>query len=587
MMTVTSLGLDALKSLYDEGVTVEYVMGQVLRRVEAYDDPAVWITRASPEKILEQARALDALSHLEKVKLPLFGIPFAVKDNIDVAGLPTTAACPAFSYQPERSASVVERLVTAGAIVIGKTNLDQFATGLNGTRSPYGAPRSVFNREYVSGGSSSGSAVSVAAGLVSFSLGTDTAGSGRVPAAFNNIVGLKPSKGLISTRGVVPACRSLDCVSIFGLTVDDTLKVTSAATGFDPEDIFSRNKAAPSPIHHGRIAIPPASHITENCDAETVRFFALSVERMKALGFEVCEIDYAPFAQTAALLYEGPWVSERTAAVGKFIETHSEDIFPVVRDIISGGLNRTAIEGFEASYRLAALKRQTDALLEGFDALLLPTAPTTYSVEDMEADPVAHNSYLGVYTNFMNLLDMAGIAIPAGIKANGLPCGVTLAGPAFSEEQICKIASLLEAALNLKPGAPYIPDKDYFSIVVVGAHMSGLPLNHELTSRGGVLLEKGTTAPTYSLYALPGGPPFRPGLVHNEKGAAIEIELWSLPARHVGSFMTGVPSPLCIGTLELSDGKKVKGFLCEPHGLEGATDITGFGGWRAYLTGKK
>ncbi|MDE1172223.1 MAG: allophanate hydrolase [Parvibaculaceae bacterium] len=585
-MTTTSLALPELRTRYAEGISVEQVMTGLLARIDAYEDGAVWIARVSPEKLLERARALDTLPHVEKVKLALFGVPFAVKDNIDVAGLPTTAACPAFAYRPERSATVIERLEAAGAIVLGKTNLDQFATGLNGTRSPHGAPRSVFNKDYISGGSSSGSSVAVAAGLASFSLGTDTAGSGRVPAAFNNIVGLKPTRGLLSTRGVVPACRSLDCVSVFALTVDDALSVTSVAAGFDAEDPFSRAAIARPDTPNRRIAMPPAAHINDNCDPETARLFFSSVDLLGQLGFEMSEIDYAPFAETAALLYEGPWVAERTAAVGGFVEAHPDAINPVVRTIVEGGKGRSAAEGFEASYRLAALHRQAHALLDGFDAMLVPTAPAIFTVAQMEADPIALNSRLGLYTNFMNLLDLSGIAIPAGFGADGLPVGITLAGQAFDEEKLGDIARLFAAALSIEPGGPLAQKEECLEIVAVGAHMSGLPLNRELTARGATLVEAGKTAPHYRLYALPGGPPARPGLLRHADGVAIAIEVWSMPLRHFGSFMAGIPAPLCIGTVELASGRKVKGFLCEPYGLEGATDVSGFGGWRNYLASK-
>lgn len=582
-MTTTSLDLPELRARYAEGISVEQVMTGLLARIDAYEDDAVWIARFSLEKILERARALDALPHVKKVKLALFGVPFAVKDNIDVAGLPTTAACPAFAYNPERSAAVIERLEAAGAIVLGKTNLNQFATGLNGTRSPHGAPRSVFNKDYISGGSSSGSSVAVAAGLASFSLGTDTAGSGRVPAAFNNIVGLKPTKGLLSTRGVVPACRSLDCVSVFALTVNDALSVTRVAAGFDAEDPFSRASIARPDMQYRRIAMPPASHISSNCDPETARLFFSSVDLLGQLGFEVSEIDYAPFAETAALLYEGPWVAERTAAVGSFVEAHPDAINPVVRTIVEGGKSRNAIEGFEASYRLAALHRQAHALLDGFDAMLVPTAPATFTVAQMEADPIALNSRLGLYTNFMNLLDLSGIAFPAGFGNDGLPVGITLAGKAFDEEKLADIGRLFAAALSIAPGGPLAQEEARLEIVAVGAHMSGLPLNRELTARGATLVEKGMTAPHYRLYALPGGPPARPGLLRHADGVAIAIEVWSMPLRHFGSFMAGIPAPLCIGTVELASGRKVKGFLCEPYGLEGALDVSNFGGWRHYL----
>ncbi|MFZ3033884.1 MAG: allophanate hydrolase [Parvibaculum sp.] len=590
-----SLSLASLKAAYAEGVRVEDVIVEVLRRVEAYGDPAVWIARIDAEVLLEQARKLDGLSREARGQLALFGVPFAVKDNIDVAGLPTTAACPAYAYSPHENAEVVRHLVSAGALVIGKTNLDQFATGLVGTRSPHGAPRSVFNSDYISGGSSSGSAVAVAAGLVSFSLGTDTAGSGRVPAAFNNIVGLKPSRGLLSTRGVVPACRSLDCVSIFALNTEDAGVVFHQAAVFDPQDPYSRALMPADPVIAGApftFAAPRAADLAFFGDNEAERLFNEAITRLEDLGGHALRIDFAPFREIAALLYDGPWVAERTAAVGRFVETHQKQVDPTVGGIIMGGRSRSAVETFEAFHKLQGLMRKISLIMTGIDMLVVPTAPTTYRVAEVMADPVRLNSRLGTYTNFMNLADLSGIAVPAGVGANGLPFGITLAAPAFREARLMELGARVHTALGLPAGGPQLQvkaeDAAFIELAVVGAHMGGLPLNHELTSRGGMFVERTKTAAAYRFYALAGGPPFRPGLVRVETGgASIELEVWRLPRAAFGDFMVGVPAPLCIGTLELVSGRKVKGFLCESSGLEGAEEITSFGGWRRFMASKQ
>ena len=585
-----SFSIAALRASFARGLRARDVALEALTRADAYGDPAVWISRLPPEDVMARAHSLDALPHDEKMRLALFGLPFAVKDNIDCAGLPTTAACPAYAYEPGTNAPAVQRLLDAGAILIGKTNLDQFATGLVGTRSPHGAPRSVFNADYVSGGSSSGSAVAVAAGLVSFALGTDTAGSGRVPAAFNNIVGLKPSRGLLSTRGVVPACRSLDCVSIFALDASDAETVFRQAAVFDVDDPYARTRLADSPFVPASgftFAVPRPGDLVFFGDGEAERIFAEAVRRLENIGGRARRIDFRLFREAAALLYEGPWVAERMVAVGDFIEAHEAETDPTVREIVLGGRTRKATEVYEAQHRLQALLRQCMALFSEIDVLVVPTAPTIYRVAEVEAEPVKLNSRLGTYTNFMNLLDLAGLAVPAGIGANGLPYGITLAAPAFSETRLVEIGARFYAALGIAPGAPFLApaeaDQGCMEIVVVGAHMTGLPLNHELTSRGGMFVERTKTAPCYRFYALAGGPPYRPGLVRSEDGAPIEVEVWRLPLGAMGSFLAGVPQPLAIGTLDLANGRKAKGFLCETSGLAGAEDITDFGGWRAYL----
>jgi len=573
-MSHERLSINKLHRDYAAGTaTPVSVIEQVLARVDAYDDPAVWIYRVPAETVRERARALmaDPTAHL----LPLYGIPFAVKDNIDVAGLSTTAACPAFAYTPEHSATVVDRLLAAGAILIGKTNLDQFATGLVGTRSPHGAPRSVFNKAYISGGSSSGSAVAVAAGLVAFALGTDTAGSGRVPAAFNNLVGLKPTKGLISTSGVVPACRSLDCVSIFAEDVAGALWVLDVAAGFDASDPYSRKDSPVSlpAVQKLRVGVLNPEDQEFFGDSEAARLYHVSIERLIELGAEPVPFDFAPFRSVAALLYEGPWVAERLAAIQSFFAAHAAEIDPVVRQIIGGADGRSAVEAFQAEYRLRALAREAAACWSQFDVMLLPTTPTIYTVDEIAADRIGNNSRLGLYTNFVNLLDYAAIAIPAGFRDNGLPAGVTLIGPAFCDQDLASVAAKM-------------PDHR-IEIVVAGAHLSGLPLNHELTSLGGRLVRTTRTASHYRLMALAATNPPKPGLVATPgfSGPGIEVEIWSLTPENFGRFVQGIPAPMGIGKVTLADGSVIPGFMCEAFALEGSKDITEFGGWRAYLDG--
>lgn len=553
----------------------------------------------------ELAPYLERLAAGDPKGLPLYGIPFAIKDNIDLLGAPTTAACPAFAYVPERSAQVVERLIAAGAIPIGKTNLDQFATGLVGTRSPFGATPNAFDPAYIAGGSSSGSAVAVAQGLVSFSLGTDTAGSGRVPAAFNNLIGIKPTRGLVSTAGVVPACRTLDCVSVFTLDVADAEAVMAVAAHFDGSDPYAR-KAAP-PVKGGRSGDGPFRFGVPDSlqffgDRESERLFEGAVERLRDLGGEPVGLDFAPFAEAARLLYEGPWVAERYAAIEDFIERQPEALLEVTRRIIAPAVQARAVDAFKAQYRLAGLKRRADAAMAGLDCVLAPTAPTIYRIAEVESDPIALNSRLGTYTNFMNLLDLAAVAVPAGFRADGLPFGVTLFGPAFHDTVLAGLADRLHRAQDLPLGATGRPlpstrssdasaatsrapsaEPRRLSLVVCGAHLSGLPLNHQLTERGGRLLRATSTAPHYRLYVLPGGLPERPGLIRQpEGGEAIEVEVWSLPLVEVGGFLARIPAPLGLASVELADGSSEKGFICEGFAVQGALDITRLGGWRAY-----
>lgn len=585
-----SLDIGNLTALYEaKKITPEAVIDEIYARIQAKGVRPDWITLVDKEAAKDRARRIT--------QGPLYGIPFAVKDNIDVAGLPTTCACPAFAYTPERSATVVQRLEAAGAILIGKTNLDQFATGLNGTRSPYGIPASVFDPEYISGGSSSGSAVVVAGGLVSFSLGTDTAGSGRVPAAFNNIVGLKPTKGLISTRGVVPACKSQDVVSIFALTVADAARVAETAIGFDKDDCFSRADAPPFTVESvGRplkVGVPnsPLSFFE---DSEYRRLYLHTIDRLAGLGVEITPFNYTPFRDTAAMLYDGPWVAERLFATEDLAE---HDLNPVVADIVRGGKAKTALQTFESMYRLAELRRAADAEWKRMDVMVLPTAGTTYKIADMLADPVRLNSNLGAYTNFVNLLDLSALAVPAGFREDGIPFGVTLIGRAFADGKLATIGDAVHRALlDAKLGATDAAlgdtmrvavrpaKKKTVQVAVVGAHLSGQPLNSQLTERDAIFRETSRTAAGYRLYSLPGTTPPKPGLVYEGTGpGAIEVEIWEMDDAAFGSFVALIPAPLGIGTLVLEDGRRVKGFLCESHATVGAEDITNFGGWRAWL----
>ncbi len=521
---------------------------------------------------------------------PLAGVPFAIKDNIDLEGVPTTAACPDFSYTPTRSAAVVERLLAAGAIPVGKTNLDQFATGLVGVRSPYGVPANPFHPDIIPGGSSSGSAVAVAAGLCSFSLGTDTAGSGRIPAMLNGLVGLKPTRGLLSTTGVVPACRSLDCVSIFARSCGDVAAVFQVAAGYDADDPFSRVAAPPAaPLPWPpRVGIPRRDQLEFFGNEEAASLFDLALAQWRQLGANLVEIDFTPFREAARLLYEGAWVAERYAALRTFIDLKPDSVHPVTRGIIEGARRLSAADAFDSIYRLAALRRQADAVWSAIDLLVTPTAGTIYRVSDVLADPLRTNTNLGAYTNFMNLLDLAGLAVPAGRFSCGVPFGITLAGPAFHDDRLLAWGARF---LGEPPPPPALalPPGPLVRLAVCGAHLAGLPLNPQLVQRGARLARTTRTAPTYRLYALPGSEPRKPGLVRVDDGggASIEVEVWEMPLDHYGSFVAGIPAPLGIGRISLDDGEQVQGFLCEAHAVRGAQDITAFGGWRAFLASRQ
>ena len=574
----------------------------VLLRLRASLDvgDVAWIRLATQRQLQEQLSELEgrlrqAQGAMER--LPLYGVPFAVKDNIDVADWETTAACPAFSYRARADAAVVAQLRAAGAVVMGKTNLDQFATGLAGNRSPYGPVVSPFDARYVAGGSSSGSASVVARGLVPFSLGTDTAGSGRIPAAFNNIVGLKPTRGRFSTRGVVPACRTLDCVSLFTLDVADARLVASVLERFDPADPYSRQQTKLRGETGRRLAVPRALEFFGDEQAECA--FSQVLERLEHLGFQLSEVDFMPFRQLAALLYEGPWVAERATVIRELMEREPTAVHPVVRELVKRAEGFTAQDAFEAEYRRAQLARQINLALEGVDALVVPTAPRCYRLDEVEAEPIATVSRLGYYTNFANLADLCGLAVPGDARADGLPAGFTLLAPAGQDARLVELGLQWEAGLGghlgalerTRPvGVPSdvgVPsravDGPSMMLAVVGAHLRGMPLNPELTDRGAGFVEVTRTAPQYRLYALRETSPAKPGLARVPRGVSVEVELWELPLSEFGSFFALIPPPLGLGTIELQDGRWVKGFICEPHALDGALDISRFGGWRAYL----
>lgn len=600
-MSEFSFDISSLRAAYLGGsLTPVQMVAEVLRRIATLDDPAIWISRPSDDVLLAEAEALSArVSDIDS--LPLYGIPFAVKDNIDVIGLPTTAACPAFAYHPARSATAVEKLVAAGAIVIGKTNLDQFATGLVGVRSPYGIPRNSFDPLMVPGGSSSGSAVSVASGLVSFSLGTDTAGSGRVPAAFNNLVGLKPTRGLISNTGLVPACRSIDCISIFALTVPDALAVLEVAGGFDAEDSYSQ---VPPAGFQARLrpaaeaftfAVPHQAELEFFGDEAARHLFAEAVARAEALGGRKIEIDFAPWVETANLLY-GPWTAERTAAVGPMLAVEPDVLHPVTRRIVEVGLKPSAVDIFQAQYRLQALRQTIRPVWDEADFLLVPTTGTAFSLADLEAEPIARNTDLGYYTNFTNLLDLSAIAVPGGFKPNGFPAGVTLIGPAWHDAKLASFAHMMHRSMGgpmgatgiaqpaaAEPAAAVISQPE-IAIAVFGAHLTGQPLNPQLRGFGGRFQRRCRTAASYRMVAIPGRI-LRPGLIDiGDGGTAIEGEIWSLPGAALAGFLATIAPPLGLGTVRLDGGETSLGFICEGGVLtEGAPDVSQFGTWPAYL----
>jgi allophanate hydrolase len=594
-LTIHSL----LEGYRDRSFSPVDVLTEAVARIRRDSPSEIWITLADEEAAIARARGLgDTLAQDAEAALsayPLLGIPFAVKDNIDVADLPTTAACPSYAFSPQRSAEVVERLQRAGAIVVGKTNLDQFATGLVGTRSPYGAVKNPFNPEYISGGSSSGSAAAVALGFAAFSLGTDTAGSGRVPAGFCNLVGIKPTPGLISTRGVLPACRSLDCVSVFAHCVGDGWRVLSVLAGVDPDDTYSRYVQPLAPLtREMRVGVPVRPEFFGDAHAEAAFEKALATVRGLP-NVRVVPIDFAPLHGIAELLYDGPWVAERRAALGDFFDMRGADMDATVHSVIARADGKSAVEAFRGLYKLEAGKRMAEAMFTQVDMLLVPTAPTHYTVAQIAEEPATRNSHLGTYTNFVNLLGMSALALPAGFRDDGLPAGITFIGAGGADHRLAEFARSIEPLLHRRLGRSHdepprcadlmpLPNAEpKVSVALVGAHLSGQPLNWQLVERGARLVRTTHTAPQYRLYALPGTTPPKPGLIRAAgAGAAIEVEIWEMPLRHYGSFVSAIPAPLGIGSLTLKDGSTVQGFLCEAWAVAGARDISEFGGWRAY-----
>jgi allophanate hydrolase len=594
-------GIGRLLAGYRDGASdPAEVVAHAYERARSASEPA-WISLVPWRRV---KAALDRLREAS-TDLPLYGIPFAIKDNVDLAGTPTTAACPAFAYVPGDDAFVVARLIAAGAVPIGKTNMDQFATGLTGTRTPHGACASVVDPRYVSGGSSSGSAVVVADGTVPFALATDTAGSGRVPAALNDVVGFKASRGAIGTRGVVPACRGLDCVSLLTADVADAALVLDVAVGHDPRDPYSRAGLAkragglaagpagaradgPAGARAGglaagpagaRIAVPWPRQLTFCGDRFAAAAWEHARGRAEALGWELVEIDYEPFAEAARLLYEGPWISGRYATIGPFVAGHRREVDPIVRRVIMAGRDHSAVDAFAAAHRLAELRHMTRAVWEAADALLLPTAPTLFTAAEIADEPIVRNALLGTYTNFVNLLDLCAVAVPGGAREDGGPFGVSLVAPAGADRSLLTLAAHWcgeDVAGEDRTNA--------VELAVVGAHLSGEPLNHQLVALGARLVETIATGPGYRLYALPDTQPAKPGLVGGgpADGPGIELEIWELSIEGFGRLVAGVPPPLVIGTVTLADGRTVKGFLCEADAVAGARDITAHGGWRAY-----
>ncbi|AJY51233.1 allophanate hydrolase [Halomonas sp. KO116] len=597
-----SLTIESLHAAYQQGeLTPAALIDELLAQAESHGKEPAWITRLTREQLEPYLQRLEGES---PDTLPLYGIPFAMKDNIDLAGIPTTAGSPAYAYTPTENAFVVQQLIDAGAIPMGKTNLDQFATGLVGERAleVYGTPANAFDPKLVPGGSSSGSAVVTAAGMVSFSLGTDTAGSGRVPACFHNLYGVKPSLGLLSTRGVVPACATLDTISLFTFTADDAAKVLGITAAYDDQCAWSRKHDFA--VHGKRYGKAPAAfrfgvplESQWQTDAAYTKGMHQAIAEFEAIGGEKIELDCSPLLAAARLLYEGPWVAERYHVIRELMQSHPDAIHPVTFEITQGGATPLAVDAFDARYKLAEFKRQADALIANVDIMLSPTTVTHPSKAEVAADPIGVNSRLGTWTNFMNLLDYSALAVPVGFSERDLPVGVTLFGPVFADLTLLSLARAIEARLMLPLGAtgvahpalsePLTNAQDgTMELVVCGAHLQGLPLNHQLTERGGVLVSTTQSTPRYKLFALAGGPPKRPAMLRDDNGQAIEVEVWRLPIETIGSFLAGIPAPLGLGQVELADGSWKCGFICTAGALnEGgeAEDITEFGGWRGWL----
>lgn len=567
--------------------TPAQVVETVLARIAARGDDGVWISVVEPDHLRSTAAALDPA---DRDRLPLWGVPFAVKDNIDVAGMTTTAGCPGFAYEPAATAPLVERLLAAGALLVGKTNLDQFATGLNGTRSPYGVPVSVDDPTLIAGGSSSGSAVAVAADLVSFAVGTDTAGSGRVPAALNGVVGHKPSRGLVSTRGIVPACRSLDCPSVFATSVADASLVIAAIAAYDDLNPYSRPLPAPpssagrTSLDRLRVGIP--DHIeTWGARGERECWEAL-LEHLADAGAKLVPLSMKPFFEAGDQLYGGAWLAERLHGLAGFLDERPGEVLPVVRDLLRGADAISGVEAFAAFDRMQDLRRTVSQELAGVDVLVTPTVTETFAVNEMLTDPIELNARLGRFTTFTNLLDLCAVAVPAGRGAGGHPFGVTVQAAAGKDATTAAVGAAIEALLGGVPtpvAACADPPTATLDLVVVGAHLAGFPLHGQLADRGAQLVTRTATAACYGLYRLGDSNPPKPALRRiGSAGTAIAVEVYRLPVAEIGGFLAGVAAPLAIGQVELADGSFVHGFVCEPWGFDEAEDITAYGGWAAY-----
>ncbi|PZV34205.1 allophanate hydrolase [Mesorhizobium kowhaii] len=594
-MSEIRFDIGSLHAAYRAGVGVAAMIDTVHARIAAADDPGIFIHLAAKADMLAQAQTLGPFDPVTK---PLWGVPFAVKDNIDVAGMPTTAACAEYAYMPQVDATVVARLKAAGALVVGKTNLDQFATGLVGVRTPYPIPKNAIDASLVPGGSSSGSAVATARGIVSFALGTDTAGSGRIPAGLNNIVGLKPTVGALSAAGVVPACRTLDCISVFALTVDDAYAVFGVAAAKDPADAYSRAVKVPAltarpPVLS--VGVPAKQDLKFFGDAAMAEGFDAALDMLRGLGCRLVEIPFGDFYATANLLYEGAWVAERYAAIAGFMEANEAAMHPVTRKIIGGARSLSAADAFRGLYALQAYRAKLAPVLASVDLFCVPTAPTHYALDAVLADPIVTNSRLGTFTNFVNLLDMCGVAVPSGRRDDGLPMSVTLLAMAGKDWLTAGLARDIHAASGLPLGATgwaqpgsappgeRAPD-EMIDLVVVGAHLSGMPLNGQLRDLGAQFSRTTRTAPAYRLYALAGQSVPKPGLVRVARdGMRIDVEVWRLDPGAFGRFVAAIPAPLGIGTIELDDGTTAKGFVAETAGLSAAIDISAHGGWRSFV----
>lgn len=592
---------------------IAQVVEEVLDALSLARRPEAWLQTVAPEALRRRAAELDS-RRSEAEGLPLYGVPFAVKDNIDAAGLATTAGCPAFSYLPAEDSFAVALLLRAGAVLVGKTHMDQFATGLTGTRSPHGPCRNAHVASRISGGSSSGSAVAVAEGIVAFALGTDTAGSGRVPAVLNGIVGLKPTRGRVSTSGVVPACASLDCVSVFAASCTDAAAVLAVLDQFDAADAWSRPMAAcgassasggqsrsPQPRAEAtssttnavalsgprldglRVGVP--SPLPEVVGAEAGELFRAAVATLVDLGAATIPVDFQPFLATAQLLYGGGWTAERDAAFGDFLRAHPEAVDPTVASIVTGGERPDGRRVFESLHELAQLRRRCDKVWSDIDVLVVPTVPEPFRIADVMASPLVASASCGATNNFLNLLDLTGCAVPTAAWGCGVPFGVTLCAPAGGEGVLVDVGARLQAATADR--VPRLARPTRIALAVVGAHLAGMPLHHQLTALDARLLAKTRTCPGYRLYALAGTTPPKPGLQRVvEGGAAIEVEVYALSPEAFGRFVAAVPRPLAIGRIELEDASEVSGFVCEPQGFDGAQDITNFGGWRAWCASR-